>query len=612
MEVLDELVVVQRRKWFPPVVILLGLLFFILAGYFWFVRPAQLVNEAKTVATQRVEQVTLTLAKADSALGTMGWFTPAYTEKPAEAATKARQILSGSDQAAEKLMAQAAKGGGWRKRLKLYKQTISACKEANGAATWAIEQMVAAHQRKDDALAKAGAFSTGLDSVKTTLATIEARVESEIPNYPRKYGADIAGRQRAGEQQLAALSPIGPRFAKFLPPATDTNQHGDPDAALEVLNPAFAREEVLRQLCLDAINWLNITRTQYENAPEEVLQGETQVAETVGRLDARKNRTGYWLKAATATFGQAQTKAKSARKILTAVLPGEKVADRPEAYRTAEAAMALCAKAIQDADAEIALAKAVLEQKEELKAQINQLASVAGSVQESLRLLEANHARSAWAQYINIGVRSGARRVTDAYAGLDRINKLSSLEVQEFAQADELVRAQLSEIASTISAGQSFVEFAHGLENARSQFYNAEDHAKRVIDDQESDVSQYGSYSSSDQNDFEEAQKLLRRAKDRAAERLFVEAVELATQAASLADGTGENCRRAHQRKVDDENSTHNTWDSGSSGSDGGGSSGWGGSDGGSSGGGYDGGGSDSDAGGGSDSDAGGGSDSDY
>ncbi|MBX7138722.1 MAG: hypothetical protein K1X83_12130 [Oligoflexia bacterium] len=545
----------------------------------------------------------------------MDWFKQSYLNRPHQFAARARRMLDTPEKGAVALHAKGTSGS-WRSRLSAYRKAASLADESLQLAAEVQAHLQALLARREQAFQAAQTFSAAVDSSSSALRRIDERAKAEMSLYPSRYGTEIAKRSHDGAAQLEVLVGIRPRYEKFLPSREETAHAGDPDQAFGVLNLALARSEVLRQHCLDALNWLDITRMHYDKAPEMVERGEFASQQADSGLSERKRRTGYWLKSATAISAEGRSRAKLARGVLTNVARGEKLPDRPEAYLRAEESVALSGKALQNADAEIALAKSVLDQRRNLAQQIDAQAQLAARVQDRYRVLQLYHGAAAWSEYSSIAARAGARRVTEHITGLDRVTKLASLEVQEFAKADELVRAELDAISSEISRGRDFVQLADRLEEARRQYSGAIQRAQSVINAESGDVASYGQYSPSDAESFHDAEQLLRRARNKGSERLFLEAVALANQAVSEADGTGDNCREAHRRHQEEEEaarrraaSSSSSWGSDDGGSSFGSSSG---SDFGSSSGSDWGGGSDSDWGGGSDSDAGGGSDSDW
>lgn len=577
---------------------------FLLGFWLVFIRPGQVLAQAKAEALAKIEQADQSLEKAKRNVGSLGWFNETYTNGPERLVQDAEGRLNTGPDCARELL-KRAESGSWKAKRDHYRGATKAATSALTSAQAADADATTALQLQREALTSQKSLSTGVTAAEGAINPLQGRIETDTKQYPRSYGRDANNRRTKLVERLQALANTLTSVAGFLP-AEDIQKRGDPRQALAKLTPALAECGSAKKDIQALTEWLDLTNRQHLDADQKVFECEQRLDQVRKELTSKRSRTELWLLSAGALLSTSETNAAAARSLLTAISPGETVPDRPLAFRTADEAVTKCGQVITEAEREITFAKSVKKDAADLDREIGALSTLVSGYDALFRTLTDYHADSLWVSHKGIRRDYGSTQVGEARKQLREVNRLSGLDVQEFTRANELVQAQLAHVRRLKEKAAEFGQFVAQVEGYRTKFPTEKSRAKNEIDDQRSYISNYGSYDTSAKSSFESAEGSLRSADNYARDGFYAEAVRYTKLAASQASGTGAQAKAAYDRH---QSSSSSNWgsgssfdwgsDSGSSGSGSGSDSGWGG-------------GSDSDYGGGSDSSWGGGSDSDW
>lgn len=603
MELSRFLEVCRHKKFVPVAGVTAGLLF-VLGFYFAFVRPGQLVENARQQASSNISNAEKSLKDAELELEKMDWFKKSYLTVAIGNLAEATDLIG----EARENFSQASQQGSWRKKVERFKSGCNKAVAATDKTKVAQDSLIQAQERKERALAQGAALTHSLKQISSNLQDARIRIKAESPRYPSRYGRTLTQRDSTDSEESARIAAVRQRGMDFLPGEAEADGRGDPDSALAILDPAVESANKLQNETTSFVEYLLALAVAHERADSLVSESESRYGISNAEL-AKRKAGGLWLKEGTAILASAEADALSARRLLTLIEDGEKVPDRPEAYFKAQRAIERANLAVSNADQEIALFETTKKNERSLAAEIVSATGLIPQVSRDFDTLKKYHNEELWLEQASIATSLTSIGMTQANGRHAQVQRLLSLGVQKFKEADELVQAELTSVRNMQAQANAFFTLVKTLEGARSSYRNEYSSASSAIAGERDQIESYGSYDFDAQSDFNRSVSLLSRAAGEAQNRRYQLAISYAQQARRLVAGVGDRAEEAYDDAQDDDSSFDFGGGMSDSDSSFGGVGFGGGSDFG--GGGY-GGGSDSSFGGGSDSSFGGGSDSDF
>lgn len=335
--------------------------------------------------------------------------------------------------------------------------------------------------------------------------------------------------------------------ASVLLPSDDSIEGiGDPNRAVQLVNVAETLLDTSSNIAFQVSQELDYLDEAYENAFDTAQSASHRCRESNASIRAIHGQ-GYWLVGPSETLGTGTGFADNAIAASTTQVEG--TYDYPGIYKLGTDALYFCTKAQNDAEAEVRTAQEVWQ----LIASFDGAYAVASSevqtMQSAVQILQAYHAYEVW--------NSIGPNIERAQVGLDNATvqilyagDLASMDRQEFYTALAEAESAYRFLQEAESESLLVVTFTENRERIRVQWPQVRDSATNTINAQTAYILAHGSYSSSARGDYYDAVDLLANAESEAANRRYESATQLANQAKSLADGTGQRALRAHNAEI--------------------------------------------------------------
>lgn len=356
------------------------------------------------------------------------------------------------------------------------------------------------------------------------------------------------------EENMQKATQIFANAEKLVPPIDYNTFSADPFKAAEMVATGveafiggknylsdFSKEFSFQSKALSEAYPTTASAKEKEKIVEEKF--ETTINET--KLSLSKG-----LKSARTKFSEAQNLIKISQHALKTKVEGDKV-DLPLAYKNSLSAISILDEAASEIDQQVKFmdeAAKKIKQAKSILAIAEKKFRVALEYQDDLRSL---HHRDV-VNKINKSFEVLKQHLFDSAKNLSEAEKMYSDE-QDFKSAQAKVKKGDESLKLSNTLIEEIQNQQTQLENARISWSKVKRRAKDIIDDESSNVSEYGSYSLSAQSDFEDAVDLLARAISYASIRKYKEAVDCAEKAYLHAEGTGHRALSAYEDYLEEQ-----------------------------------------------------------
>ena len=559
--------------------------------------PKRLANKYLDGVKTEVLEQSLAIERFQSEFGAVsGWYKPEYSVPISDLIKSGQGNLS---QAEEELKQAAAAGRSKTKKAQVAdaEKLIEASRQALENAN---EQLASLEKIIEDDRQELSQLQTRWEEKNRALGLAEERLSSEGGNYPSKYANKNSEELSEAKISIDKASVNLKKISDLLP-VESSDQSGDPNQARDLLTATFLLIGSVDSTVYKVTGDLDFYQEAVAKAKESLASAQNSISSANSYLDnlAGKGQlsANKALKQSYADLRQAEQLFAAASNAAQAVVEEGKH-DFPLAYSSALKAAELADGAIRLADKQLILAAEIKKKAAVLASNLADFQNYLNQARQYRSKLDF-HAENVWSNVAD-NIKSADDYFLRAKECLDKAQRIAT-EEQDYKSAEAKMDNGDSHLYQANLLLSQFTKLVGDLEESRLNWPDQESRAKRMIEDNESNIDDYGSYSSSAQSDFDSAKKRLAQARRDASNKLFESAIFNADQAYQLADGTGRTAKRAYDDYQDSRSSSF-SFDSDSSSSSSSSSSGWGGGwDSGSSssdGGGWSGGSSSSDGGG--------------
>ncbi len=547
------------------VIIVVSCLAIFIGGWVLLTAPGRVADKALAQAKQQLDQqgIAFEQFKAEFA-GSANWYVPEYSSQVASlVATSQNQF----DQAADSIK-QAEKASGSKEKRAQSKAAVAATQAALAALDQARRTLADFEKIITDSRILLAQVQQTFSEIKTTHESAGQRLANEGGQYLSKYVSLETERLAKVDASLAQATGDIEEVTRILPEADSSAGLGDPQKALGQLKAMAENLALAKATAQQVAGDLEVYHQAQLNAPVTVRNSGNKIAAAAKHLDGLVSQSSLRpvgaLKAAFGNVDEAKRLLQTAALALETLVEENKY-DYPLAYTTALKSSALADGAIQEANRQLALFNQATEGIKGLRLAISKTQGSIGGSQVHLAKLDY-HTRSTWSQV--------ADNISKAEINLGRVQE-SLVKAESLVLTDQAFEAALREIQDgrdfldrAESLVATLIQVANNLESYRADWPNVERRAKNAIDNEESNISSYGSYSDSAKSDFDSAESSLRSAQAAARSNDYQTAVEKANSASQLAFGTGDKAYQAyrnHQNRQSLSNSGSNSSDSSSS-----------------------------------------------
>lgn len=382
----------------------------------------------------------------------------------------------------------------------------------------------------------------------TLLGQVSGRYNNEKDQWLSKYMGPIGEKLSSATGSLKSASD-NIALAQVNLPALDSTSHtGDPKTAQVQLDTAKIQIDSINSLMSEVTAGLDYQKEAKAQAAPTISKANSGVPLAIGHINDIVRTRGYTLDKALATANSLSTQAENelaqAQLIMTTPLEGGKL-DYPAAYELAKSSVEHANQAYVEVDRQTRLEDSA---RTKLSLYASALATANTAVSQaniSYGILSANHAYDTYSDV------SGYIDTANTYLSEAESVKASALQAvdirqQRFEEADRLAGDALSKLSQVKEYADTVTSRAVSLEIARGDWPGKRNTASSIIESERSEVSNYGSYSSSAKSDFNSAVDYYNQALDDAETAHYQAACDNADTAANLASGTGSKAHRAY------------------------------------------------------------------
>lgn len=515
------------------------------------------------VEAREVQQL-LTIEKFQAKLEQeAGWYKPEYVAPILDLVKSGRDNLS---QAAADI--KEAKAAGSSKKKAQAVKAAMLIESADQVIGKADEKLATLKKSTAEARGQLSRLLAKIGEVNKNYGLAEDKLSKEGSNLLSKYVTRNTEELSAVKANLAGASANLEKTSGFLP-VESSKQQGDPQQALKLLAATDQIIDTANVAVCKVIDNLNFCKEATEKAAPETAAAKETILAADNHLSDLVDKGPFLadkaLKQAYADLSDAQQLSAVATAALQTVVEAGKY-DFPLAFDSALKANKLASGAIAKADQQVKMLQEFNDSVAALRTNLasfeDNIISQALQYQELLRF----HNKSVWSN-----VAGNMKSANDQY--MQAKNLLAEArKVAAEDQAYESALANLAKCRQTLAKGkdllQELIKVVKDLESYRADWPSQEKRAKRMINDNQGQITSYGSYSSSAKSDFDSAVRHLANARREAKNELFESACWQAKQAYQLAEGTGHRAKKAYD-DYEDSQSTSISFDSGSSSSGG-------------------------------------------
>ena len=550
--------------------VLIILLVIAMTSGLWLVMSAPKRLADKCLANVKAEAIgqSLAIERFQSEFGAVSsWYKPEYSVPISDLIESGRINLS---QAEEDIKQADATGKAKQKKAqaveaeKLIEASQRAIENAN-------EQLSAIEKLAEDARQELSQLQNDLAEKNRDYILAMERLSSEGGDYLSKYVALNNEELSAAKISLDKVSGNLEIISGLLP--VEGSGLGDPRQARELLSASFLVVGSVDASIFKVMNNLDSYKKAQTGAGEQLASAQNSISSANNYLDnlvAKGPLTAdKALKQSYADLRQAEQLFAVATEASLVIVEEGKY-DLLLVFSSALKAYDLANEAIKGADRQLILAEKVRNSGAILASNI--MASQNGLNQaRQLRAKLNLHAKTVWSQVADNLTLAGDNllRAKEHLAEAQRI----ATEDQDYRLADSEITSGDNGLSQANRLLREFTRLVDDLESYRLAWPDQERRAERMIDDNEDDIENYGSHSSSAQSDFDSAKSRLAQARRDASNRCYESAIFNADQAYQLADDTGRTAKKAYDDYQDSQSTSSFSFDSGSSSS--GSSSGW-------------------------------------
>jgi hypothetical protein len=361
-----------------------------------------------------------------------------------------------------------------------------------------------------------------------------------------KYTVPLQGVLSASKDTLKKSETNLLRAEELLPDDSIEGK-GDPVLAFSFLNElAVDLEKVLQSDQAGMVRIADVLDASAK-APASLTAATVALHESKAIVSKTITQTGFGI-----ALLSAENRLAKAESLYTEGQQAMTVGDAPLAFERAGASKAESVGGVSDATVIVRRAQWVLQSVAKGDAVLQKIALLSSESKGFLETLTRYHASSAWESVAHHQERIASTHTKYMQLLLD-VKEKSSHRVQNFVGAEDSMRGADTLFAEAVQLHAAAGSMVAQLESDRRHWSTLASQVSSAIEDEESDVRRYGSYSSSAKRDFERAVDLFAHAQGMATARHYATATVEAEYAEKLASGTGWKARRAYDDYVEEQ-----------------------------------------------------------
>ena len=516
-----------------------------------FFLPARQRDAALLETRVNIDQSVISVnAMTDRVSEELPWLAKKYHEVPASKLQEAKNLLSDeSENGARKFFALALQERNVKKSIALADLANRQVANANQIVKEVKDQLDNYQVLRAGVRNSLISVSQAMSATHPLQSAATSRLSEEKEVHLKKYtNSDELTLNQAGKK-IADADQYLVNASAFMPADSDRSGMGDPTFAQEEIDRAKVLIDEINVLMSQVTADLDNLKNARELASQKVADAKSTYTQSKNYVDGLSNQTRFWLKDSYRSLAAAE-KSKDAAAIALATVVEDGKVDLKLAYDSALSSISGSLQAVSSADAEIDDEQTARQGSTLITSRVPGVNTGIGQAIGAQSTMRLYHNASTWSN-VSSNVITAQALVEQAIALAKRALELIEITVQKFAEGKTAASDGLNKLDQAQSLASTVVDVKSTLERFRSEWPGYESQAASVINNEQANVQNYGSYDMGAVNSFNTAVSQLNNARSHASSGYYQIAIEEANAAYANAYGTGSRAYQAYEAEME-------------------------------------------------------------